>query len=106
MYTLKFIFQTLWKLILIFLSKLMGRPHICGMELNMTHMEAWKDFYKWMESRRDAGEISKIPKDVQEAKYAANGDRKHGLGEKRIKNLLARYAPDRYEFRETVILKD
>lgn len=72
----------------------------------MTHMEAWNDFYKWMESRRDSGEISAIPKDVQEAKYAANGTRRHPLGEKRIKNLLTKYAPGRYEFREAVILKD
>lgn len=76
------------------------------MEKIVTHMEAWNDFYKWMESRRDAGEIKAIPKDVQEAKYANEGLRKHGLGEKRIKNILTKYAPGRYEFRESVILKE
>jgi hypothetical protein len=76
------------------------------MEKQLTHMEAWHDFYRWMESRRDAGDIPRIPKDVQEAKYAASGDRKHGLGQKRIKNLLTKYAMDRYEFRESVILHE
>lgn len=85
---------------------MVGTPHICGMENTLTHKEAWADFCRWMESRRDAGEISAIPKDVQEAKYAEDGRRRHGLGDKRIKNLLTKYAPDRYEFRETVILKD
>ena len=84
----------------------MGTPHICGMELNMTHMEAWKDFYKWMLSRQASGEISAMPKDIQEAKYAASGERRYGLGDKRIKNLLTKYAPDRYRFEERVILVD
>lgn len=74
------------------------------MEKTLTHMEAWQDFLTWMEARRDAGEIDRIPKDVQEAKYAATGQRRHGLGEKRIKNLLLKYAGDRYEFRESIIL--
>ena len=69
-------------------------------------MEAWKDFYNWMESRRDAGEINAIPKDVQEAKYANEGLRKHGLGEKRIKNLLTKHAPGRYTFSEIVTINE
>ncbi len=76
------------------------------MEKTLTHMEAWEDFYLYMETQRDCGAISQIPKDVQEAKYAAAGERPHRLGEKRIKNLLRKYAPDRYEFRESVILKE
>ncbi len=89
---------------------MVGKPHICGMEKilshKLSHKEAWQDFYKWMEVRRDSREINQIPKDVQEAKYAAEGLRPSRLGEKRIKNLLRKYAPDRYEFREGVILHE
>lgn len=76
------------------------------MENTLTHKEAWADFCRWMESRRAAGEISAIPKDVQEAKYAEDGRRRHGLGEKRIKKLLTKYAPDRYRFESVVILME
>lgn len=69
-------------------------------------MEAWEDFYKWMESRRDAGEINAIPKDVQEAKYAKEGLRRHGLGDKRIKSILTKYAPGRYTFSEIVTINE
>lgn len=76
------------------------------MEKVVSHMEAWKDFYEWMQKRKDSGEIIAIPKDVQEAKYAYTGERRYGLGEKRIKSLLAKYAPERYEFRESVIIHE
>lgn len=83
---------------------MIGTPHICGMEKALTLSEAWQDFYAWMKSRRDAGEFTRIPADVQEAKYAAAGERRYLLGEKRIKNLLSKYAPERYRFEERVIL--
>lgn len=76
------------------------------MEKALTHKEAWADFCRWLDSSKAAGEIARIPKDVQEARYADSGLRPHGLGEKRIKSLLTKYAPDRYEFRESVILKE
>lgn len=79
--------------------------HICAMERTLTHLEAWQDFYAWMRAKKQSGEIRAIPKDIQEAQYAKEGKRRHGLGEKRIKNLLTKYAPERYEFREAVILK-
>ena len=85
---------------------MIGTPHICGMEKALTHHEAWADFCQWIESQKEAGEIARIPKDIQEAKYAAAGYRPYGLGEKRIKSLLTKYAPERYEFRESVILKE
>ncbi len=79
-------------------------PHICGMEKAFTHTEAWEDFCAWMKSRQAAGEFARMPADVQEAKYAAAGERRYCLGEKRIKNLLNKYAPNRYRFEERVIL--
>lgn len=70
----------------------------------MSPLEAWADFYGWMKSRQQAGDIGHIPKDVQEAHYANMGRRKHPLGERRIRALLTKYAPERYEFRTAVIL--
>ena len=81
-------------------------PHFCGMDKHLTPAEAWADFLQHMEQRKNNGEISRIPKDVQEGKYAAEGLRRHGLGEKRIKRLLEKYAPERYEFRGVFILHD
>lgn len=75
------------------------------MENRMTHASAWVDFYNWMTDRLTRGEFMRIPADVQEAKYAFEGKRRYGLGEKRIKALLTKYAPDRYDFLEFVILK-
>lgn len=76
------------------------------MEKHLTLSEAWEDFYLWMQSVKDTGEIKRMPADVQEAQYAFTGDRKYGLGNKRIVNLLTKYAPDRYEFRSVVIVHE
>lgn len=76
------------------------------MEKQLSPKEAFLDFLQWMQERKSAGIISAIPKDVQEAKYANEGQRQYPLGEKRIKTLLGKYAPDRYEFRGIVILKE
>lgn len=76
------------------------------MKKDLTHMEAWQDFYEWMEKRREAGEINAIPKDVQEAKYTAEGLRQYPLGDKRIKSLLTKYAASRYTFTEKVTINE
>ena len=76
------------------------------MDKLLTPAKAWADFLKHMEEKRNSGEITQIPKDVQEGKYAAEGLRRHGLGEKRIKRLLEKYARDRYEFRGVFILHE
>jgi len=75
------------------------------MQATMSPLEAWSDFFEWMKSRRMSGDIGHIPKDVQEAHYANTGRRKHGLGEKRIRSLLTKYAAARYEFRTGVVLR-
>lgn len=49
---------------------------------------------------------SPIEGEIQEAKYAMQGKRPYKLGERRIKTLLERYAPDTYEFRGVVIIKE
>ena len=76
------------------------------MELTMTPLEAFKHFLENWEGS--------IPKDVQNAKYVMEGRPvKRGqrmvylnLGPKRIKALLNRYAPGKYEFREVVIFHE
>ncbi len=46
-----------------------------------------------------------IPKRVQEAKYCMMGKRDgYSLTEARIKNILTTYAPDKYEFRDVVLI--
>lgn len=76
------------------------------MEKMVSFPEAWEHFYLWMQSRRDAGEIKMIPKDIQEAQYAYKGKRRHGLGERRIKALLGKHGNDRYKITSGVILPD
>jgi hypothetical protein len=68
----------------------------CSMEKHLTPTEAWEDFYSWMQERKKNKEFARIPADVQEANYAYMGGRKHSLGERRVGNLLAKYAPGRY----------
>lgn len=76
------------------------------MDLTFTPMDAFKHFLEnWKGT---------VPVDVQNARYAMegreilrNGKRvKIGLGPKRIKSLLEKYAPGKYEFREVVIFHD
>jgi hypothetical protein len=74
------------------------------MGITMAPHEAWEDFYAWMLERRTSGDIARVPKDVQEAQYAHAGKRRHPLGDVRIRALLRKYAPERYEFRAVVIL--
>jgi hypothetical protein len=47
-----------------------------------------------------------VPADVHEAKYAMQGKRTYKLGDRRIKTLLEKYAPERYEFMDVVIIKE
>lgn len=66
-----------------------------GMDLTFTPEGAFRHFLENLEGA--------IPKEIQEAKYALEGKRKHPLGFKRIRRLLEKYAPGKYEFREVVI---
>lgn len=77
------------------------------MEKQLTYLEAWADFWQWIrqpEQRTRWQEISR-----QEKQYLYKADiayRADGLGYERTKNILTEYAPDRYDFREAVILKE
>jgi len=86
-------------------------PQLCRMERQATPMEAWEDFYRWISEQS-----KRIPKEVQQAKYdrdnagkpIVSGKRKFraGLGETRIRRLIEKYAPERYQFLTTVIIKE
>jgi len=63
----------------------------------LTPAEAFDHFLNWYSERN-----SRLPNDVQQAKYARMGKTKHPLGSKRIRALLEKYAPERYRFTEVV----
>lgn len=67
------------------------------MELKFTPTEAFLHFLK--------NYTGPMYPELYEAKYAAEGKRKHPLGTDRAKRLLEKYAPGKYEFREVVIFK-
>lgn len=66
-----------------------GKRHLCDMD-RLTPEEAFRHFLENYKGRKE--------KEIQEAKYALEGKRPYGLGVRRIKNLLDRYAPGIYEF--------
>lgn len=69
--------------------------YICRMDLSFSPAAAFRHFLENIPAP--------VPGEVQEAKYALEGKRKHGLGVRRIRRLLEKYAPGKYEFREVVI---
>lgn len=76
------------------------------MSTPMTPDQAWEDFYKWIRQQPEWSNIQgKERQRIYEANAAFKGQRKHPLGYSRIKDILSRYARDRYEFREQIILK-
>lgn len=76
------------------------------MEKTLTPLEAWADFYQWAKTQDFWKSLSKSEKHrLYDAQADSLGSRGQGLGSARIKNLLLKYAPGRYEFRESVILK-
>lgn len=68
------------------------------MDKQVTPLEAFVHFLETHEGG--------FAKEVLEAKYAMQGKRDYKLGDKRIKTILEKYAPDRYEFRGVVIIHE
>lgn len=71
------------------------------------HLKAWTHFYDYI---RQSPVWKDIPQNERKRIYDANADakrqRKKGLGYERAKNILNKYAPGKYEFRETVIFHE
>lgn len=77
------------------------------MEKQLTYLEAWADFWQWIRQPEQAPRWADIDRQKKQYLYKANIDYNSSrLGYERTKNLLMEYAPDRYDFREAVILKE
>lgn len=59
-------------------------------EKHLTPLEAFQHFLKNYTGKKGS--------DIYEAVYAMQGRRTHGLGVRRIRSLLEKYAPGVYEF--------
>ena len=68
------------------------------MDLQFTPLQAFLHFLE--------NYTGQMNPELYEAKYTAQGLRKHPIGAKRIKRLLDKYAPGKYEFREVVIFHE
>lgn len=75
-----------------------------GMERLLTLGEAWSDFFAWIKTQEA---WAKIPRNQKQYLYKADSDLASGrLGQRRIRGILSKYAPDRYEFIEGVVVRD
>ena len=81
-------------------------PHtFARMIIELTPIEAWADFWKWIRLPEQAAEWAGLTRAEKQYLYKANIHAGVGvLGERRIRALLTKYAPARYEFRTAVIL--
>lgn len=75
---------------------------------HLTPLEAFNDFLTWVhESGTWADLTTKERNRIITARRDRDGLRSGlGLGYARIRDILTKYAPDRYEFRESVILRE
>lgn len=67
-------------------------------------MEAWRHFYEWV---RKQPVWKSMPhgerKRIYDAQADANGTRGKALGVRRIRRILEKHAPGKYEFQEVVV---
>ena len=70
------------------------------MDLKITPLEAWADFWAFIKTTDSWHSIPRAEKQYLYKAQAAAGQGK--LGYERIKHLLERYAPERYEFQAVV----
>ncbi len=75
-----------------------------AMELQMSHIEAWNNFFEWIKDQPTWSKMGRREKQYlyKTKKAAADGS----LGPERIERILKQYAPDRYEFRSVVIVHE
>ncbi len=77
------------------------------MEKELSPLDAWHDFYAWARLQPFWGNLEEVEKArMYERNASAKGQRRYPLRAETIRRILTRYAPERYEFRERVILKD
>lgn len=78
-------------------------------EKQMTPLEAFEDFLKWVHSSGRWGELTNAEKNriitARRDSQLLRGER-HRLGADRIRKVLGNFAPGRYTFTETVTLNE
>ena len=77
------------------------------MDKETTPLAAWADFYAWVRQQPKWRKMTKQErKRIYDADADSRGTRKQSLGVSRIRKILEEYAPDRYEFRDVVVIKE
>ena len=74
--------------------------YLCGMSKKMTYLEAYDDFRKWIPTQPAWKTLTK--RDKQYIAKADQARRLNKLGIDRVKSLLGKHAPQRYDFSLTV----
>jgi hypothetical protein len=75
-----------------------------AMERQIDIKRAWPDFWQWIRTQPKWAELGRQQKHyLYTAEYAFRAGK---LGNERVKRLLGLYAPDRYEFRDVVIIHE
>lgn len=75
------------------------------MEKHLDHIAAWDDFWIWIKEQPVWSDKDALPTMQKRYLYKAKWARDKGhLGRERVKNILEKYAPTRYDFREIVVL--
>lgn len=81
------------------------RRTFVGMERHITHLEAWQDFLAWLKTPQGAKAWQGLTRLERNYISKAEHARARGaLGYARVKTILERVAPHRYQFRQTVVV--
>jgi len=71
----------------------------------LDHLAAWDDFWIWIKEQPIWSDKDALPIMQKRYLYKAKWAREKGhLGRERVRNILEKYAPERYDFKEIVVL--
>lgn len=75
------------------------------MEKELSHLDAWANFYTWVNLPENWANVDRAGRDrIKKAHRRYLFKEPADLGYDGVKNLLTKYAHDRYRFEERVIL--
>lgn len=75
------------------------------MERQLTHLDAWANFFAWVHLPENWAKIDRAGRDrIKKAHRRYLYKHPSDLGYEGVKTILTKYAPDRYRFDERVIL--
>jgi hypothetical protein len=76
-------------------------------EKTLTPVEAWDNFWLWLRGQPKWQDLTREEKnELYKASRARKIGKPYNLGPARIRHLLDKHAPGRYEFREVVIVHE